>query len=259
MRLGGISLRRSLLLIIIALFMLVLWPWPAGGNAQSTTAAVLYLPCVYSPLPTPTPTLIPGDVPVLLSPACGSNVTTVAPELVWLAAGTYWYGVDIATDPSFAQVAARVSPRSYLTGPERRTPLLINLQPGVQYYWRVGYEATPGSYVWSLSESFVTGDMGDLPRAPMLVLPESGTTVYSLKPHLTWEQLAGADMYLVTLGVNGNSFTYNILSPYPELNVPFPLLAGRTYAWRVKARNASGWGPDSTVQLLVTAQNAMAD
>ena len=69
------------------------------------------------------------------------------------------------------------------------TPLLINLQPGVQYYWRVGYEATPGSYVWSLSESFVTGDMGDLPRAPMLVLPESSTTVYSLKPHLTWEHM----------------------------------------------------------------------
>lgn len=259
MRLGGISLRRSLFLIAVALLLLFLWPWPTGSLAWSTPPFVVHLPCVYSPVPTPTPTLIPGDVPILLSPACGSNVTTVAPELVWLAAGTYWYGVDIATDPSFTQVAARVSPRSYLSGPERRTPLLINLQPGVQYYWRVGYETVPGSYVWSQSETFVTGEMGDLPRAPALVLPEPGTTVYSLRPHLTWEQLAGADMYLVTLGVNGNSFTYNMLSPYPELNVPFPLLPGRTYAWRVKARNASGWGPDSPSQLFATSPNALAD
>lgn len=252
-------MRRSLLLIIVVLFMPVLWPWPTGSLAQSATTSVIYLPCVYSPVPTPTPTPIPGDVPILLSPAYGSAVTTVAPELVWLAAGTYWYGVDIATDPYFTQVAATVSPRSYLTGPERRTPLLVNLEPGVQYYWRVGYEATPGSYVWSQSETFVTGEMRDLPCAPALVLPEPGATVYSLKPHLTWEQLSGVDMYLITVGVYGNSFTYSILSPYPELNVPFPLLPGRTYAWMVRARNASGWGPDSALQLFVTSLNAAAD
>ena len=246
-------MRRSLLLTILALLLLFLWPWPAGGNAESTLASVIYLPCVYSPVPTPTPTPIPGDIPILLSPAYGSAVTTVAPELIWLAAGEHWYGVDIATDPYFAQVAATVSPRSYLTGPERRTPLLVNLEPGVQYYWRVGYEATPGSFVWSSSETFVTGDMGNLPRAPALVLPEAGTTVYSLRPHLTWEQLSGADMYLITLGVYGNSFTYTMLSPYCELNVPFPLLPGRTYAWQVKARSPSGWGAESAVQLFATA------
>jgi hypothetical protein len=194
-------------------------------------------------------------VPILLTPTDGSPITTAAPELVWLADGTHWYAIHIATDAQFSEVAATVSPRSYLDGPEHRTVLLVNLPHTSQYFWRVGYETEPGTYVWSAVESFVISESGDLPAAPQLLWPESCSVVSSNRPRLIWEQLSGADMYLVTVGVNGNSFTNVVLSPLSELVMPFPLLPGRTYAWRVRARNASGWGGDSEPWLFTTPAN----
>jgi hypothetical protein len=259
---GGTHLRRIVTLLITVatvLALMVLASLPSAGAEPLSAAAVLYLPLVLSahPAPTPTATLDPippgRDKPELVSPSPGVQLNTLSPELTWRSAGDHWYGIDISTDPQFSTLAVSVAPSTHCGGPEYSLILLTNLEPATLYYWRAGYDNQTGITIWSDTWWFTTPDpSGVLPSAPQPALPADGSTVGSLTPCLAWQGPDGASMYHITLGVRGSLFTFSVLSPTPGQLVPFTLLAGRTYAWHVRAFNGYGWGPESTTWLFVT-------
>lgn len=226
--------------------------------AEPLPTVRLCLPLVLHGHPAPTPTATPDPHleqrrrPLLVSPQDGSHLTTLAPELFWLCEEPRWYGVQIATDIHFQALALSLAPCAYYGGPQYKATLLVNLEPGTLYYWRVGAEDGRGAMTWSETWSFVTPDPGrPLPDAPTQVLPPDGSTVSSLRPRLAWQNQPGADAHQVTLGVQRNGFTYSLLTPVSELTLPFSLLPGRTYAWHVRTRNDYGWGPPSETWLFV--------
>ena len=229
---------------------------PKEGAEALPPAAVLYLPLVRSERPTPTPTWAPEDTPALVAPSDGSNLSTLAPELVWRSAGPHWYGIEVAVEPTFSDTAASLSPCAYYGGPEHTVPLLSNLEPATLHYWRVGYEDNGGRFVWSEVRSFTTAEPGGAtPPASLPSVPPNGSTVVSLRPRLAWQHVPGATMYHVTLGVAGNCFGYSLLTPVAEVTLPFSLLPGRVYAWHVRARNGYAWGPESQTWTFSTPSN----
>lgn len=225
---------------------------PTAGAEPVPPASVLYLPLVLSARPAPTPTatlnpiLVGRDKPELVAPSGGIQLTTLAPELVWRSEEDHWYGIDISTDPQFSTLAVTVPPRTHCGGPQYQLQLMTNLEPATVYYWRVGYDDGTGVFTWSETWSFTTpGPGGVLPSTPLPVMPADGSTVASLSPCLSWQGVDGAGIYDITLGVRDSLFTFSVLSPTPGQLVPFALLPGRTYVWRVRAFNGYGWGPDS--------------
>jgi hypothetical protein len=248
--------------IAMVLALMALVCLPSAVAEPVPPAAVLYLPLVFSARPVPTPTATPDpilegrDQPELVSPSCGTQLNTLAPELTWRSAGEHWYGIEISTDPRFATLAVSVPPRTHCGGPQYDLLLMANLDPATLYYWRVGYDDDTGLFTWSEVWWFITPDLaGTLPPAPLPALPEDGSTVGSLSPCLSWQGLDGASMYHITLGVRDSLFTFSVLSPTPGQLVPFVLLPRRTYAWHVRAFNGYGWGSESTTWLFRTPIN----
>lgn len=236
---------------LIAAFMASVCP-PSVGAEPTPAAAVLYLPLVSRNLPAPVPTatinpILQGrDKPELVAPCPGVQLSSLAPELVWTSSGQHWYGIEVSTDPQFSAVAVKVPPRTHCGGPEYKLLLLENLQPATTYYWHVGYDDDTGIFTWSETGWFTTPPSGTAtPPAPQPALPADGSTVASLTPCLAWQGLDGATMYHITLGVRDSLFTFSVLSPTPGQLVPFALLPGRTYVWRVRAFNGYAWGSES--------------
>ena len=216
---------------------------PVQADEAVPSGSVLYLPIVHSRFPNPA--LAGRDRPALVYPSLGSQVGTLAPELVWLSTGDHWYSIEISTDPLFSTVAVSVPPSTHCGGPQFKMSLLTNLKQVTLYYWRVGYEEA-GESVWSEVGWFTTPGPGrEVPPAPLPAMPADGSTVSCLSPYLVWQSLTEVRMYHITLGVQGNQFTFSVLTPGAGQTVPFELLPGRTYAWHVRAFNGYAWGPES--------------
>jgi len=239
------TLLSTLLLIAAVLILACL---PAQGAEPLAPVSVFYLPLVHYQRPTATPNpILEGRDPVdLVSPGLGSPLNTLAPELIWRSAGQHWYTIQLSTDPRFSTLAVSIPPRTHPGGPEYRTTLLTNLQQATLYHWRVGYDDDTGLFTWSEVGWFTTPGPGrDVPPAPHPAVPMDGSTVDSLSPYLVWQSVSEARMYHITVGVQGNMFTFSILSPGNGQTLPFSLLPGRTYDWQVRAFNGYAWGPDS--------------
>lgn len=262
---GGTILRlTATLLTTVALIvtLMALACLPSQGAEPIQAAGVLYLPLVCQQRPAPTPTATPNpilegrDKPELISPSTGSQLNTLAPELVWRSTGQHWFCIQISTDSQFSTLAVSVPPRTHCGGPEYRTSLLTNLRLATRYYWRVGYDDDTGFFTWSQVGWFTTAGSGrDVPSAPLPALPTYGSIVDCLSPYLGWQSVTEARMYHITLGVYENMFTFSVLSPGAGQPVPFSLLPGRTYAWHVRAFNGYAWGPESATWLFRTPSN----
>jgi hypothetical protein len=79
-----------------------------------------------------------------------------------------------------------------------------------------------------------------------LISPENEKLVDSLHPTFRWLSIGGATRYQVVWGEDPTLSVSNTLqSIATEATVPLesPLQPGKTYYWRVRGGNASGWSP----------------
>jgi hypothetical protein len=250
LRPGGTVLRvTATLLATIALIvaLMALPCLPSKGDEPLPPANVLYLPLVCRN------SLAERDKPELISPKDGSQLATLAPEFEWHSTEQHWFCVEISTDPQFLTVEVPVPARTHGTGPDYKMSLLTNLQMATLYHWRVGYDDDTGFFTWSQVGWFTTPGPGrPTPCAPLPALPADGSTVGCLSPYLEWQSVVEARMYHITLNVQGNMFTFSVLSPGAGEVIPFSLLPGHTYAWHVRAFNGFAWGPESPTWLFRT-------
>ena len=109
------------------------------------------------------------------------------------------------------------------------------------YYWRVKAKNEAGWGAFSPWWKFTTTN-----GAPVLQQPVNNQTEVQVTPLLNWSDVAGALKYRVQVSAFSN---FSVLwlddssSTESQLQVPNGILAYNSlYYWRVKTRNATGWG-----------------
>lgn len=190
-------------------------------------------------------------IPTLISPANGSNLSTIAPLFRW-DKGNNPSATDlqlqVAKDPGFTRtVISYWGSGNAGVGEFRHSE---NLAPATTYYWRAWVVCRDGRGPYSEVWSFTTGSGGTVLPAPALVTPTNGSTVPSRGVTLQWSPVPGALEYLLRwrlVGEIGYSYQWVNDTQFTQW-----FWSARTVEWWVSARNDYAIGTDSEVWQFTT-------
>lgn len=193
--------------------------------------------------------ILAPTTPVLISPTNGSKDLDTSINLSWKKvenADTYRVQVSLTKDFS-----NRILDKSNLKNTDYQ---LEQLEAGQTYYWRVRATNTAGNSSYTATWSFSTKASVLAPSAPQLSSPESGTLVNPSEIVLEWLPAERAEKYEVQVSTFSN-FSQGIA--YQSNNITNHKIAvnldpDKIYFWRVRAINAAGTSPYSTVWSLIT-------
>jgi len=194
-------------------------------------------------------------VPRLVSPLNGTTGLNTTVTLAWSASsGATGYDIQVATDPSFA--SGIVVNDSLITG----TSTQVNgLTAFTKYYWRVRSRNANGRGPYCLSRWFST--YLPIPNQVTLVAPANNLRTQADTVTCVWR-------------VNnhpGTRYWFEItddsLFAWPDLDSSLTdtvtirrgLELEKTYFWRVRAGNLTGWGPYSEVRRFRRSLTVVAD
>jgi hypothetical protein len=206
----------------------------ASSNSQVYLALIAYHPQI-----------------MLLAPAGGAAIGSLAPVLAWRPPVEGSYRIQVSEDSVFAPTSSfAISETKDIKAPlpaQVNTLITSNLKPRQTYYWRVektGKEST----LFTASEYFTTSvkDARLLPAGVQLLAPANNASIAAQDVLLAWQAVPGALYYRIRIYDSNNV----LLSHSPaevdgattSIGVP-NLVPGTTYHWKVKALNAYGWGP----------------
>lgn len=223
----------------------------------------------------PYPKIEDADYCVFTRPSNGSVVYPPRQEFMWCfsaldyyPASYFYFKFQLSNDESFRNIlfediiniCAHVSGGSITLA--KITPP-IDLDPGQTYYWRVRLEDSdsptrmrelgivlPGE--WSDVRSFTTAPSP--PARVFLITPAHGECV-SGSVTFGWNEVPTAEEYEVVIS-QSEDFSTTILRLFPTINsatISFRQPNG-TYFWRVRARNAYGWGEWSCPWIFVKSR-----
>jgi len=179
--------------------------------------------------------------PKLSYPTNNSMITTLTPELEWLAhltAESYQLQISTSLNNFVANIILdndELTTNSY-------TPANDLLDLNQPYYWRVRIEVN-GEYTnWSDIWKFTV-----VPEPEVtLISPVNNATNISIIPTLDWEELAAASYFTVQVSTSLSQFESNLVVDQTnitndEYQVPeMALLRGTAYYWRARAHLSGG-------------------
>ena len=177
------------------------------------------------------------DTPGLVSPASNAVLYECQPEFTWSSVtGADTYEIEILPfGANGTQINADATINTY-------TPSLV-LRPDT-YFWQARARNNVGSGDWSTGNWF-TINVG----APNNVNPLTNDGTYSLTPTFDWSDVCGADgydLYAVRYDETGTPqtaiYTGTTVSEYTP---PSDLTPG-VYAWYVRAKSGTEYGPWNT-------------
>lgn len=179
------------------------------------------------------------DAPQLLTPVNNSINVNTAVVLSWsVSPRAQTYNLQVSRNASFTNlVINRINILSTSFS-------VIDLLPGVTYYWRVSATNNSGTSAWSSIWNFTT--LQTLTTPPSLVTPVNNSVNVSLNPTLTWSSTLGADSYTLQVSTtsNFNSIVYQMSGITQNYAQVPSLLPNTKYYWRVNASNSTtttGW------------------
>ncbi len=151
------------------------------------------------------------------------------------------YVLQVAKDVNFQNM--------FLDIPDLMNPnfMLIHLEAGVTYFWRI--QAVNDSEIsqWSDVWTFTTMT---LPDPVALIAPEPNATLSGDSVCFSWHQgLPNIERYWIEYATD---ISFN--SPFTDSTLTDTVFcvsgleAGKNYYWRVKAFNQAGWGPFSDIR-----------
>ncbi|MEX2116599.1 MAG: ice-binding family protein [Bacteroidota bacterium] len=181
-------------------------------------------------------TTVAAGVPALISPADLAVNQPSNPTLVWsLVANASSYRLQVSTSSAFSTT---FYDNSSLTGTSQMVP---GLTPGTSYYWRVNATISGVTGVYSSVWRFTP--LGP-PAAPLLVSPLNAAQNQPTSLTLNWLASVGADTYRLQIDTT-SAFTSPVLlfndSTLTSTSQPISgLEVGKTYYWRMNAKNAAG-------------------
>jgi photosystem II stability/assembly factor-like uncharacterized protein len=184
------------------------------------------------------------DITNLSLPADNSTNITLTPVLDWdTAQNAIEYQLQIATDSTFSNIVMNTDT---ITATQFEVPSGM-LDNSTWYYWRVRGKSLCENGEWSNEWSFRTAL--ELPSAPVLVSPVSGTIGLNLSFDTDWLDIASADSYRIQISRDSTFSSYAVDSAgltASEFTIPDGVLSSYTwYYWRVSASNEAGEGPYS--------------
>jgi hypothetical protein len=199
--------------------------------------------------------------PALLEPANGAQVSTLVPRIAWaVAPNTYEYYYQLSTKSDFATTVSVVT---FLgLDPALDTKVVDvptdNLTPDTLYYWRVASICADidARGAFSTPFSFRSGPAGGAflaPPAPQA--PADGVTTGSIRVSFLHSGTAGAENYLIGLYRTLTSAQADRPSrSFSGLSTARAVVFNpqETWYWRVKTRNAYGWGEASPIRSFTT-------
>ena len=197
------------------------------------------------------------DAPMLIEPADGMNLTTIAPLFRWDAGDDLWatrFRMRVSKDPSFDEWDRGLT--SYAAQGEGAFRFHDNLEPNTVYYWRAWLICDELVGPTSETRSFRTGSDGVLPVAPVLVAPENGANTTKASVTLRWEPVSRASEYLVRYREAEAGWYRWVWTA--ETEATLNLSGGTPYEWWVSARNSYAIGADSEMWRFMTPVTAAA-
>jgi len=190
-----------------------------------------------------TPTLA---TPTLTAPQNGAADVNTAPTVSWsTVAYATTYEVQVSTARDFTTVF--IDDATLTTGSKQ----LSGLANSTTYYWKVMARNLSGAIgSWSDPWSFTT--IITTPGTPALVLPADNAVNQPVSLGLTWNKTTGASSYLVQVATDTGFTTSKDTSLTDTLENVSGLLNSTKYYWRVKGKNASGYGSPSAYRTFAT-------
>lgn len=184
----------------------------------------------------------------LSSPTDKSTGVSASPTLSWNAVkGAASYHLQVSLTSSFATTGVDQP------GIANTTFSASGLRADTIYYWRVEAVDAGGSGGWSTTWSFRT--LGSTPSAPALSAPANNASNQATTLTLSWAAAGGATAYYLQVGLN-SSFTSGLAVVDSTLTTTSKQLSSlaenTTYYWRVRGRNAGGYGPWSSTYAFTT-------
>ncbi len=188
---------------------------------------------------------IPLPLPAVVeleAPEDGAVVAADSVQLIWRASQPeiLHYLVEVSTDSDFATLLVADSTITDTTF------MLTGLLDSTTYYWRVKAHNATGwgeySETWKFTTQF--GKALPLPDEVVLVSPDDGSTLDTLEVELVWfASQPEVDSYHLIVATD-TAFA-NTVADTMVADTSFLLTGlenGKTYYWKVRAHNASGWG-----------------
>jgi hypothetical protein len=115
-----------------------------------------------------------------------------------------------------------------------------------RYRWRVRARNAQGWGPWSGWATFNFGDAGTgVPPAPTGLSPSGGVTITTSSVSLSCDAISGVSEYEFEIEYEsgGSWYYYYTYSKTSNSATFWPQVQNTRYRWRVRARNAHGWGP----------------
>jgi hypothetical protein len=195
----------------------------------------------------------PPSVPVLLSPANGATDQPVSLQLVWNSVqGALTYHAQMATDSLFTGMVVDDS-----TLVDTLTPA-SSLLNNTSYYWRVKATNAGGAGAWSGVGHFAT--IVALPDPVGLLGPGNDAPVIADTVLFSWNRTSQNDMgYQFELALDSSFAVSQVDTSIADTMIVIRNLGNQTYWWRVRARNAAGWGSYSEARRFTITLTGVGD
>jgi hypothetical protein len=193
----------------------------------------------------------PSATPALSTPANGTQGLAIASiDFAWQSA--QWatsYRLQIATDPAFGSGIVFDDSTIATT-----TKSVTGFQTDKIYYWRVRGKGAGGIGTFSSPWSFET--VRTIPLAASLAYPANGaTSLPVIGLTFRWHAISGVTHYgfqLATDSLFTTGFFKNDTALVDTNRLVNGLQANTRYFWRVRGRNAAGWGSYSPAWSMTT-------
>ncbi len=191
-----------------------------------------------------------APAPSLLSPTNNAVDVSTTALLQWArSAGAATYRLQVATDQTFA--SGMVLNDSTIADTSRQVPGLAN---STQYFWHVNAKNAGGTSAYSATYAFTTAAPG--PNAPALNSPANLAMAQPTTINFNWSTVSGATAYHFQLATD-STFAGGFIKNDSTLSTNSRTVIGLTdytkYFWRVRAKNAGGFGAFSSAWSFTTA------
>ncbi len=211
-------------------------------SSDPAIGAVPFFPYLFSCRPAA------PETPQLIAPADNSTETEMSLVFKWKKVMTaYSYSFQLSKISDFSSFVVNVSDIT-------DTSFFVNgLEANTIYYWRVRAGNSTGQSSWSTAWRFSTRDTKP-PDAPVLVSPLDGAAGLPCSLTFLWERPLNAQSFRFQIAEDPGfaivlADEENIASNNRDV---LNLENNKEYFWRVKAKNANGFGPWSAVRSFST-------
>lgn len=197
-----------------------------------------------------TTSLAPPGTPQLVQPSNEQTNVGIPVTLQWNTENpSHLYRMQVASDSLFSELVHEVGELS-------SSSILVELQRGREYFWRVKAKANEIESDWSETWRFTTIPFA--PPAPQILAP-SISQITTTRPLLEWETNAHISLFQVQVST---ALSFSLLEVDATLNEGHlqvsDLLTPGLYFWRVRATNEGGWGEWSNTGSFTTQNHPPA-